>query len=65
MQIEIPDAIAEQVKNIIKDTKFSDIDSYVIYILQQVILDKKEKESQLSEDDKKAINEELKKMKYI
>ena len=64
--VSIPKPLYERIKNIIKDTGFTSVSSFVIYILREVVASyEQEKIEVFSEEEKKAIIEKLRKLGYI
>ncbi|MCD6562732.1 MAG: hypothetical protein J7K23_02295 [Thermoproteales archaeon] len=64
--VSIPKPLYERIKNIIKDTGFTSVSSFVIYVLREVVASyEQEKIEVFSEEEKKAIIEKLRKLGYI
>ena len=64
--VSIPKPLYQRIKNIIKDTGFTSVSSFVIYVLREVVSSyEQEKIGVFSEDEKKAIIEKLRKLGYI
>ena len=64
--VSIPKPLYETIKNIIKDTGFTSVSSFVIYVLREVVASyEQEKIEVFSEEEKKAIIEKLRKLGYI
>ncbi len=64
--VSIPKPLYQRIKNIIKDTGFTSVSSFVIYVLREVVASyEQEKTEVFSEEEKKAIIEKLRKLGYI
>ena len=66
--VSIPITLYRRIKEMIKDTGFTSVSQFVIYILREVISSMEEekiKGETLSEEEKKQIIERLKKLGYI
>ncbi|MEM2292172.1 MAG: hypothetical protein QXX41_02755 [Nitrososphaerota archaeon] len=66
--VSIPVTLYRRIKELIKDSGFTSVSQFVIYILREIAISmEKEKlsENTLSEDEKKQIIEKLRKLGYI
>ena len=66
--VSIPTTLYRRIKELIKDTGFTSVSQFVIYILREVISSMEEekiKGETLSDEEKKRIIERLKKLGYI
>ncbi|MFH1888565.1 MAG: CopG family transcriptional regulator [Candidatus Omnitrophota bacterium] len=64
VQIPIPGIIVEKIKKRIKDTEFSTVSEYVMFILKEV-LGEEDKKDMLTEEEEKEVKETLKKLGYL
>lgn len=67
-KVEISNKLYERLKERLSDTQFKDVDSYISYILEQVLANIKQEENKtekvLSADEKEAIKKRLKALGY-
>jgi len=66
--VSIPTTLYRRIKELIKDTGFTSVSQFVIYVLREVISSMEEeklKSVTLSEEEKKNIIERLKKLGYL
>ena len=66
--VSIPITLYRRIKEMIKDTGFTSVSQFVIYVLREVVSSMEEekiKGESLSEEEKKQIIEKLKKLGYI
>ncbi|HOV90372.1 MAG TPA: ribbon-helix-helix domain-containing protein [Syntrophorhabdaceae bacterium] len=65
--IKIPKALYKNIQEIIKDTGFSSVTDFIVYVLRDVISMKSTANSQpsLSKDDIDAIKKKLKSLGYL
>ena len=66
--VSIPTTLYRRIKEMIKDTGFTSVSQFVIYVLREVISSMEEekiKGEHLSEEEKKQIIERLKKLGYL
>ena len=64
VNIPIPTAIANKIKEHIKDMEFNTVSEYIVYVLREV-LEGKEGAPLLSEDEERQVKATLKKLGYI
>jgi len=65
--VSIPTTLYNRIKNLIKDTGFTSVSSYVIYILREIVAAHEEAKYKepYTEEDKKRIIEKLRKLGYL
>ena len=66
--VSIPITLYRRIKEMIKDTGFTSVSQFVIYVLREVISSMEEEKLKgvtLSEEEKKNIIERLKKLGYL
>jgi len=66
--VSIPITLYKRIKEMIKDTGFTSVSQFVIYVLREVISSMEEekiKGESISEEEKKRIIERLKRLGYI
>ena len=66
--VSIPISLYERIKKMIEGTGFTSVSQFVIYILREVISEMEEekiKSDSVSEEEKRAIIERLKRLGYI
>lgn len=66
--VSIPITLYKRIKELIKDTGFTSVSQFVIYILREVVSSMEEERIRgeaLSDEEKKQIIERLKKLGYI
>jgi len=66
--VSIPITLYRRIKEMIKDTGFTSVSQFVIYVLREVVSsmeEEKTKGESLTEDEKRQIIEKLKKLGYI
>ena len=66
--VSIPITLYRRIKEMIKDTGFTSVSQFVIYVLREVILSIEEeriKRESLSDEEKKQIIDRLKRLGYI
>ncbi len=66
--VSIPVTLYERIRKLIEDTGFTSVSQFVTYILREVIAEMEEEKLRseaVTEEEKKAIIERLKKLGYI
>ncbi|MEB3807126.1 MAG: ribbon-helix-helix domain-containing protein [Desulfurococcales archaeon] len=66
--VSIPVTLYERIRKLIEDTGFTSVSQFVTYILREVIAEMEEEKLRseaVSEEEKRAIIERLKKLGYI
>ena len=64
--VSIPKTLYNRIKELIKNTGFTSVSGFVVYVLREVIASyEKEKASVFSEKEREAVIERLKKLGYI
>jgi Arc/MetJ-type ribon-helix-helix transcriptional regulator len=66
--VSIPTSLYERIRRLIEGTGFTSVSQFVTYVLREVVADIEEEKlrsAEVSEEEKKAIVERLKKLGYI
>ena len=63
--IKIDEKTLEKIKEKIKDTEFKSVQDYVNYLLEQIVSEEPYTGETYSEDEEKALKEDLKDLGYI
>lgn len=64
--VSIPTPLFEKIKERIKDTGFTSVSSYVVYVLREVLSETSEEESEpFTKEDEEKVKERLRSLGYL
>lgn len=63
--VSIPKPLSDKVKELCKGTGFTSLSSFVVYVLRQIVSEKRAKEKGFSKKDEEMIKQRLKSLGYI
>ena len=63
-QISVPASLYNSIEGRIKDTGFESVDSYVTYVLREILSEDEEEET-LTEEDEEKVKERLRSLGYM
>ena len=65
MTVDIPSSLYRRIEDTIKDTGFDSVDSYVAYVLREILSEDEEEDVNLTEEDEEKIRKRLKSLGYL
>ncbi|MFH1785860.1 MAG: ribbon-helix-helix domain-containing protein [Candidatus Micrarchaeota archaeon] len=63
--VSIPVPLHNKLKEQIKDTGFTSVSDYVVFVLRELLTDEKEEKETFNADDEKKIKDRLKALGYL
>jgi Arc/MetJ-type ribon-helix-helix transcriptional regulator len=63
--VSVPIQLNDKIKEIIKDTGFNSVSSYVTYVLRQLVSEGPDKSTGFSRSDEEKVKERLKSLGYL
>ena len=65
VSVEIPASLYARIEEIIKDTGFKSVSSYVTYVLREVLAEDEEEQEVFSKEDEEKVKERLRSLGYL
>jgi len=63
--ITIPKPLYEKIKDLIKDTGFASVSSYVTYVMREIVSSGTKREEAFTKEDEERVRERLRALGYI